>query len=69
MIKSASAPTELAHLVCAGMVERGFGRILLVASLAALVPAGPGHTLYAGAKSYLVKFAEALHGEMASHGV
>lgn len=50
---------------------RGFdnGRILNVASFAALVPAADGQTLYAPAKSYLVKFSEALSLENADRGV
>lgn len=45
------------------------GRILNVASFAALVPAADGQTLYAPAKSYLVKFSEALSLENADRGV
>ena len=60
---------ELTHRLLPGMIARGYGRIVNVASLAALVPAPPGHTLYAACKSFVVKFSEALAGEVARHGV
>ena len=51
------------------MIERGYGRIINVASLAALVPAPAGHTLYAASKAFVVKFSEALAGEVRSAGI
>jgi NADP-dependent 3-hydroxy acid dehydrogenase YdfG len=36
----------------AGMIERRYGRIINVASLAGLVPAPAGHTLYAASKAF-----------------
>lgn len=63
------APTELAHRVLPGMVERKFGRIVNVASLAGLVPGSAGHTLYGAVKSYLVKFSQSLHLENLATGV
>lgn len=63
------APSELAHKVLPGMVERRFGRILNVASLAGLMPGSGGHTLYGAVKSYLVKFSQSLHLENLSTGV
>ena len=65
----AAAPCELAHKVLPGMVERRFGRIVNVASVAGLLPGAGGHTLYAGVKSLMVKFSESLHLEAAPHGV
>ena len=47
----------------------GQGRILNVASFAGLVPGASGQTLYAGAKSFLIKFSESLALENARHGV
>jgi uncharacterized protein len=52
-----------------GMIERGYGRIVNVASLAGLVPAPAGHTLYAAAKAFLIKFSESLGHEVRRHGV
>ncbi len=64
-----TAVAELTHRLLPGMIARRFGRVLNVASLAALVPAAPGHTLYAASKAFLVKFSEALAGECAAEGV
>ncbi|MEO5623153.1 MAG: SDR family oxidoreductase [Dokdonella sp.] len=63
------APTELCHLFLPGMRARGRGRIINVASLAGLVPAPAGHTLYAASKAYLIKFSQALALENRAHGV
>jgi short-subunit dehydrogenase len=64
-----AAPAELTHRLLPPMIERGFGRIINIASLAALVPAPAGHTLYAACKAFLVKFSESLAGEVARSGV
>ena len=64
-----TAVAELTHRLLPAMIERRWGRVLQVASLAALVPAAPGHTLYAASKAFLVKFTEALAPEVAPHGV
>ncbi len=63
------APTEMTHLVLEGMVERGFGRIINVASLAGHIPGSRGHTLYSAVKSYLIKFSQSLNLEMRGKGV
>jgi short-subunit dehydrogenase len=63
------AVAELTHRLLPGMIERGYGRIVNVASLAALVPAPAGHTLYAASKALVVKFSESLSGEVMRHGV
>ena len=65
----AVAVAELTHRLLPAMIERGYGRIINVASLAALVPAPPGHTLYAASKALVVKFSESLAGEVRRHGV
>jgi short-subunit dehydrogenase len=64
-----TAVAELTHRLLPPMIERRWGRVVQVASLAALVPAAPGHTLYAASKAFLVKFTEALAPEVAVHGV
>lgn len=64
-----TAVAELTHRLLPGMIARGWGRVINVASLAALVPAAPGHTLYAASKAFLVKFSEALAGEVRDEGV
>jgi len=63
------APVELAHRVLPGMIERRFGRILNVASLAGLVPGTAGHTLYGATKAFLVRFSQSLHLENLQTGV
>jgi len=60
---------ELTHRLLPGMIERGYGRILNVASLAGLVPAPAGHTLYAASKALVIKFSEALSHEVRRHGI
>lgn len=64
-----TAVAEMTHRLLPGMVERRWGRVVNVASLAALVPAAPGHTLYAASKAFLVKFSEALAAEVLDDGV
>lgn len=64
-----TAPTELCHRLLPGMRSRGSGRILNVASLAGLLPAPAGHTLYAASKAYLIKFSQALALENRAHGI
>ena len=63
------ALAELTHRLLPSMIERGYGRIINVASLAALVPAPAGHTLYAASKALVVKFSESLAGEVLRYGV
>ena len=63
------AVCELTHRLLPRMVERGWGRIINVASLAGLVPAPAGHTLYAASKAFLIRFSEALAAENAARGV
>ncbi|MBP1473162.1 SDR family oxidoreductase [Frateuria sp. MAH-13] len=64
-----NAPTELAWRLLPGMRERGYGRIVNVASLAGHVPGSAGHTLYAASKAYLIKFSQSLALENRHHGV
>ncbi len=59
----------LAHGVIPGMVERGGGTIINVASLAAFSPGVAGNSLYPGAKSLMVKFSQALDAEHRRHGL
>lgn len=65
----ANAPLELAWRLLPGMRERGYGRIVNVASLAGLVPGTAGHTLYAPVKAMLIKFSQGLALENREHGV
>jgi short-subunit dehydrogenase len=60
---------ELTHLYLPAMEQAGRGRILNVASLAGLVPASPGHTMYGATKAWLIRFSECLALEVRSRGV
>jgi short-subunit dehydrogenase len=51
------------------MRTRGYGRIINVASLAGLIPAPAGHTLYAASKAFLIKFSQALSLENRGRGI
>lgn len=64
-----TAVCELTWRLLPGMRERGKGYIVNVASVAALVPPSPGHTLYGASKSFLIKFSEVLALENADSGV
>jgi short-subunit dehydrogenase len=45
-----TAPCELIHRLLPGMTERGYGRILNVASVAGLMPGAATHTSTAARK-------------------
>lgn len=62
-----TAPVLLAHAVLPGMLERGHGAIINVASIAGLVP-GRG-TTYAGSKAFVVSFSEGLAMSLRGTGV
>ena len=64
-----TAVTELTYRLLPAMVARKYGRIINVASLAGLVPAPAGHTLYGAAKAFLIKFSEALSNEVRQQNV
>ena len=60
--------TELCRAVAPGMVERGRGGILNVASTAAF-QAGPGMAVYFATKAFVLSLTEALHEELRKHGI
>ncbi len=60
--------TDLALAVLPGMVARGAGGIINVASVAGFLP-GPGMAVYYASKAYVVSFSEALFHEMRGKGV
>lgn len=64
-----TSTVQLTHLAERGMVARGYGRILNVASVAGLIPGAPKTTLYGPAKAFLIKFSEALSLEHQGDGV
>lgn len=59
---------ELCHLFAPGMQERGYGRIINLASLAAFSPQLKGN-LYGAAKSFVLDFSQAIDLELHPHGV
>jgi len=65
----AVTPCGLAHGVLPGMVARGTGAIINVASLAGFAPGAAGHSLYPGAKSLMIKFSQALDAEYRQAGI
>ena len=62
------ALTELTRLFVRGMIERGRGKILLVASTAAYQP-DPGMAVYGATKAYVLSLGEALACELSGTGV
>jgi hypothetical protein len=62
-------PCALAHAVIPGMLRRGGGAIVNVASMAAFSPGVAGNSLYPGAKSLMVKFSQALEAEYGARGL
>ncbi len=63
-----SALTLLTHHYANDMKERGFGRILNVASVAGFQPV-PSMSLYAASKAFVVSLSEALSEELRGTGV
>lgn len=61
-------PVRLTQLFAADMVERGFGRVLNVASIAAWTP-GPYMNGYFATKAYVYSFSQAVHQELKDSGV
>jgi uncharacterized protein len=59
----------LTHALLPGMVARGYGRIINVASMVAFSPGAAGHTLYPAAKSFVVKMSQSLAAEVGHKGV
>lgn len=60
-----TALAELTRSLLPGMLERGRGGILNVASTAAFQP-GPGMAVYYATKAFVLSFSEALHEELRS---
>ncbi|WP_316014544.1 SDR family oxidoreductase [Roseobacter sp. HKCCA0434] len=63
-----SALTELTKLALPGMVERGAGRVLNVASIAGFIP-GPGMAVYNASKAFVLSFSQAVNAELEGKGV
>jgi len=63
------APCGFARAVIPGMVERGGGAIVNVASLAAFSPGVAGNSLYPGSKNLLIKLSQSLDAEYRAKGI
>jgi uncharacterized protein len=63
------AVCELTYRVLPGMIERRWGRIINIASLAGHVPSPAGHTLYGASKAFVIRFSEALAAERSADGI
>lgn len=64
-----TAVCDLTYRLLPGMLERGWGRVINIASVAGMVPAPAGHTLYGAAKAFVIRFSEALNAENGHQGV
>jgi short-subunit dehydrogenase len=60
---------ELSHRFLPGMVERGWGRIVNVASMSGFMPGGVRLATYNATKAFLIPFTEALNLELEGTGV
>jgi short-subunit dehydrogenase len=59
---------ELTHAALAGMIERGAGAVLNIASIAGFQPL-PTMAVYSGTKAFVQTFSEAVHEELHGTGV
>ncbi len=60
--------TQLTKLALKSMVNRGFGKILNISSLAAFQP-GPLMSIYYASKAYILSFSQAIANELKGTGV
>jgi short-subunit dehydrogenase len=65
----AVTPCALAHAVIPGMVAKGEGNILNIASVAGFAPGVGGNTLYPAVKSLMIKFSQSLDSEYRARGL
>jgi uncharacterized protein len=63
-----TTPAQLTHLALPKMLERGYGRVVAIASLAAYLPGSLGNTLYSSAKGFVVQMIESLALELQETG-
>jgi uncharacterized protein len=64
-----TAVLDLTYRLLPGMIKRGWGRIVNIASVAGMVPSPAGHTLYGASKAFLIRLSEALASENMPQGV
>lgn len=63
-----TALVRLTHAALPGMLRRGRGGVLNVASMAGFAPS-PGSATYGATKAYVASFSESLHAEVIGKGV
>jgi short-subunit dehydrogenase len=68
VIVNALALMELTHAALTGMVDRGAGAVLNIASIAGFQPI-PGMAVYSATKAFVQTFSEAVHEELHGTGV
>lgn len=64
-----TAIARLCHAFLPGMIARGNGIVINVASIAGFLPGTSGHTLYAASKAWLISFSESLAFEYEADGI
>jgi short-subunit dehydrogenase len=64
-----TAVCDLTYRLLPSMIDRGWGRVINLASVAGMVPAPAGHTLYGASKAFVIRFSEALSAENIARGV
>jgi short-subunit dehydrogenase len=64
-----TAIASLCYAFLPGMVARGTGIIINIASVAGFLPGTSGHTLYAATKAWLINFSESLAFEYEAEGI
>lgn len=65
---NATSVVELTKRFLPGMIQRGRGRVLNVASTAAFVP-GPWMSIYYATKAFVLSFSEAINYELTAKGI
>lgn len=68
VVLNALALMELTHAALPGMVDRGAGAVLNIASVAGFQPI-PGMAIYSATKAFVQTFSEAVHEELHGTGV
>jgi uncharacterized protein len=63
------AVVHLTHVLVPGMIARGWGRVINVASMAAFEPGSYRSSLYSSSKAFLVGFSESIAAELDGTGV
>jgi short-subunit dehydrogenase len=63
------APLELTHRLLPPMVQRGWGRVINVASIAGIFSGTPNEAVYGGSKAMVQRFSESIDAEFRRSGI